>query len=98
MSASTVPISESSQQLLQELAARTGRSISDILDSAIDEYRRKLFLDAMDSGYGDLQSNPQAWAEHLAERRSWDVTLSDGLDGKECWSNEGRCEAGEAEG
>jgi len=85
MSAPTVRISEPSHQILRELAAQTGQTMMDVLDKALDAYRRKLFFDQLNAGYAELRADPVAWAEHVAERKLWDVTLLDGLDPDEHW-------------
>jgi hypothetical protein len=91
MSAPRVPISEASHQLLNELAQKTGQTVMDVLDKALDAYRRKLFLDQLNAGYAELRADPEAWAEHLAERKLWDATLMDGLDAAEGWTEDRRC-------
>lgn len=58
---------------------------------ALDAYRRQLFFDRLNAGYAELQADPEAWAEHLAERKDWDTTLMDGLDAAEHWTEDGRC-------
>jgi hypothetical protein len=95
MSAPTVHINEASHQLLKELAAQTGQTMMDVLDKALDAYRRKLFFEQLNAGYAELRADPQAWAEHLAERKLWDATLMDGLDPDERWTEDGRCLAPE---
>ena len=91
MSAPMVPISEAAEQLLKELAEQTGQSTTEVLDRALDAYRRKLFFEQMNAGYAELRADPQAWAEHLAERQQWDATLMDGLAPDERWTEDGRC-------
>jgi hypothetical protein len=91
MSAPTVPISAVSYQLLQELSEKTGQSTLEVLDRALDAYRRKLFFEQLHAGYAELRADPEAWAEHLAERKLWDATLMDGLDPDEQWTEDGRC-------
>ncbi len=91
MSTPTVPISEASHQILKELAERTGQTTMDVLDKALDSYRRKVFFEELNAGYAALKADPEAWAEHLAERKQWDATLMDGLDSDERWSEDGRC-------
>src|SRR2546426_6079413 len=91
MSVPTVPISEASYQLLKELAEQTGQTMMDVLDKALDAYRRKLFFEQLNAGYADLRADPVAWGEHLAERKLWDTTLMDGLTPDEQWSEDGRC-------
>jgi hypothetical protein len=78
MSESTVRISEASHRLLQELAEQTGQTMTDALGQALDAYRRKVFFEQLNAGYAELRADPQAWAEHLAERKAWDTTLMDG--------------------
>ena len=91
MSVPTVPISEASYQLLKQLAEQTGQTTMDLLDQALDAYRRKLFFEQLNAGYAELRADPEAWAEHLAERKLWDATLMDGLDPDEQWTQDGRC-------
>jgi hypothetical protein len=80
MCAAAVPISESSHDLLNELAKQTGQTVTQVLDKALEAYRRKVFLDAVNTGNAEMRADPEAWAEHLAERQLWDATLMDGLD------------------
>src|SRR5712692_1389591 len=90
MSAPTVRISEASHQLLKDLAEQTGQTMMDVLVKALEAYRRKLFFEQLNAGYAQLRADPEAWAEHLAERKLWDVTLMDGLDLDEHWTEDGR--------
>jgi len=91
MSAPSVLISEASHTVLMNLAQRTGQTTQVVLDKALDDYRRKLFFEQLDAGYAELRSDPEAWAEHLAERELWNATLTDGLDPDERWTEDGRC-------
>src|SRR5215469_15855166 len=91
MSVSTIPISEAAHQMLQELAEQTGQPMQEVVEKALDAYRRKLFFDQMNAGYAELRADPEAWAEHLAERKQWDSTLMDGLDPDEQWTEDGHC-------
>jgi hypothetical protein len=90
MSAPTVPISDASHHILKQLAEQTGQTTVEVLDRALDAYRRKLFLEQLNAGYAALRADPEAWAEHVAERKLWDETLTDGLDPEERWTEDGR--------
>ena len=79
MSANTVRISEVSHRALKDLAARTGDSMGNVLQKALEAYRRKLFFEQMNAGYAELRSDSTAWAEHQAELECWDAVLMDGL-------------------
>jgi hypothetical protein len=91
MSISSVPISEASYQILKNLAELTGQSISQVLENALKVYRQKAFFESMNAGYAELQADPEAWAEHEAERKLWETTLMDGLGSDERWTEDGRC-------
>jgi hypothetical protein len=89
MSTPPVQLSEASRRILQELAEQTGQSATEILDKALDAYRRKLFFDELNAGYAALRADPEAWAEVEEERRSMEGSLVDGLDPDECWGEDG---------
>jgi hypothetical protein len=91
MSTPTVPISEGSYRVLKELSEQTGQSMLEILDRALDTYRRKLFFEGLKADYAALRADPEAWADELAERKLWEATLMDGLDPDERWTEDGRC-------
>lgn len=98
MSASTIHISATAHQLLQELAERTGQTTTDVLDKALDAYRRKLFFEKLNDGYAELRADAAAWAAVEAERKLWDATLMDGLASDERWTEDGRCLTTDSEG
>jgi predicted transcriptional regulator len=80
MDSLTVRISRSTHAELRALAEETDESMTEILDKAIDLYRRKRFLDGLNADFAALRQNKAAWEEELAERDSWDATLADGLE------------------
>ena len=65
---------------LRALASENDESMTEILDKAIEAYRRQQFLAGLNSDFAALRSKPAAWEEEQTERRKWDVTLSDGLE------------------
>ena len=91
MSALTVRISETAHQILKELAEQSGQTMMDVLDKALDEYRRKILFEQMNAGYAARRADPESWAEAEVERKLWDNTLMDGLDPDERWTEDGRC-------
>jgi len=80
MQSATVTISRSNYNILKELAAGSGESMQVILDKAIEQYRRQVFLQQANIAYAALRNNSEAWQAELQEREAWDVTLSDGLE------------------
>lgn len=80
MSNPTVRISPRSHQALRELARRSGKPMQTILDHAIEEERRRLFIAEANASYAAVHQDPKAWAALQAERAEWDATLLDGLE------------------
>jgi hypothetical protein len=91
VSTPAVTISESAQRMLQELAEQTGLGVTEILDKALDDYRRKVFFEGLAADYAALKADPEVWAEELAERKLWEATLMDGLHPNQQWTEGGRC-------
>ena len=44
-----------------------------------EERRRQEFLENLAADFAALRQDEAAWAEELAERSEWEVTLADGL-------------------
>jgi hypothetical protein len=81
MPAMTVRIRPASHRALKEMAALTGQSMQEILDQAIEDRRRHLYLDGLNAAYAALRRNPKAWAYFNKELAGWDRANLDGLDG-----------------
>jgi len=75
----TVRINPDTHAKLKTLCDETGESIPTVLDKAIEDYRRKKFLNELAMDFARLKSDPKAWADVLEERAEWDATLVDGL-------------------
>jgi hypothetical protein len=88
---STVDISENSRELLRELAEKTGQTTCEVLEKALDAYRRQVFFDKVNAGYAELRADPQAWDEFQADQKEWDDAPIDNLEHDEHWSEDGQC-------
>ena len=77
----TVRIDEASRQVLRELAEHRGTSMQEILATAIEEYRRRHFLETANAAFAALHKQPKAWKQEKEERKAWDRTLRDGQRG-----------------
>lgn len=75
-----VNISETAHQSLLKLAETSGESIQTVLDRAIENYRKYIFLVEANQAFTALRQNDQLWQEELAERQVWDQTMGDGVD------------------
>lgn len=83
-----VRISEQAHQALREIARAEDSSMQSVLDKAVEEYRRRRFLEEVNAAYAALREDPEAWKEVEEERSAWDATLGDGLP-DENWTVEG---------
>lgn len=79
MTTTTVRLAETTRAALRQLAAETGEPMSVVLEKAVEAYRRQCIFEQANAAYAALRSDPEAWAEELAERRAWEGTLADGL-------------------
>ncbi len=79
MNSSTIRINAKTFKILNEIVKSTGKSKQEILDKAIEDYRRNQFLKEANEAYAALKRDPKEWQEELKERKEWDVTMEDGL-------------------
>jgi hypothetical protein len=75
-----VRISRSTHAALCALAEEADESMTQVLDRAIEAYRRQRFLAGLNADFAALRRNKAALKEELAERAQWDSTLNDGLE------------------
>ena len=78
--ATTVRISPHSRELLGELARDTGSPMTDVLDAALESYRRQRLLDQANAAYEAIATDSVAWEDYRRELESLDGTVSDGLE------------------
>lgn len=81
MSSAAVRVSLTSQAILRDLAARSGRTMQAVLEDAVEVYRRECFLAEANEAYAALRGDPTKWKAELVERATWDAALGDGLEG-----------------
>lgn len=79
MSTTTIRISEKTHRILTQLSREAGTSMNELVDRAIELYRRQRIIAEANAAYAALRADPETWAEAQAEREEWDATLSDGL-------------------
>jgi len=79
MPSTTVRIKRETKKLLEEIANQTDQKTQQVLDEAIEAYRRHVFLEQANQAYAAFRQDADRWAEELAERRAWDATSSDDL-------------------
>ena len=81
MSTTTIRISIETRNQLHELANQAGVSMQQLIEKALESYRRQQLLLAANAAYAALREDEAAWDELAEERSVWDTTLGDGLKG-----------------
>ena len=79
----SVRISETTYRQLEDLAIVEKRPMPAVLAQAVEEYRRRRFLESVNAAYAALRQDAEAWGDREAERGEWDGALLDGLAGDE---------------
>lgn len=76
----TITLSNTAHQTLIKLAESSGETMQTVLDKAIENYRRYVFLMQANQAFASLRQNEELWQEELAERGLWDQTMADRVD------------------
>ena len=77
----TIRVTNQARETLQQLSRITGKRQQDVVDEAVEAYRRQVLLDKANVAYATLRSDTVAWKAELTERQAWDATLDDGQEG-----------------
>lgn len=80
MAGTQVRVSESTHQLLRSLATQAGESMQEVVEKAVEHYRRKAFLEGLNDDFRNLRKDSNAWEEEAEERALWDNTAQDGME------------------
>jgi predicted secreted protein len=92
MSPTTVRIRSGVRSLLRELAREEGVSMQAVLERALDQYRRRRFIEAVNEGYAIARADAASAASLAEEQAAWEGVVADGLDDGETWSDAGAVE------
>lgn len=75
-----VLISEKSHRIIRQISETEGLPLSEVLDEAVESYRRQKFLSQTNQAFQKLKADENAWRDEIAERELWAQTLADGVD------------------
>ncbi|MFM6329139.1 MAG: toxin-antitoxin system protein [Microcystis panniformis] len=76
-----ISISEAAYKTLLALVDSSGDTLPTVLDKAIENYRRYVFLVQANEAFAALRKNETLWQEEISERQTWEQTLADGVEG-----------------
>ncbi len=79
----TVRVDPKLHATLRTLAETEQRSISQVIEEAIDRYQKDKFWQAMHDGFARLRADPAGWDEYQHEAALWDSVSGDGLENEE---------------
>ena len=82
----TVERESHTNEILQEIAAERGDTLSAALDRVVEEERRAHIVRAADDAYAAIAADPVEDALWRAEIAAWDGALMDGLE-PESWND-----------
>jgi predicted DNA-binding protein len=75
----TVRISKRTRANAEAVAEATHRTMSHVIEEAVDAYRREVFWRQYEDGIERLRRDPEAWADYIAEQEAEAGALRDGL-------------------
>jgi len=78
MAGTQVRVSNSTHQILRNLSLEVGESMQTIIEQAVEQYRRRRFLEGLSQDFKVLKEDAESWQEELEERKLWDKTSLDG--------------------
>lgn len=76
MPTTTVRMSQTAKQTLVLLAAETGDRPQQVLDKALESYRRRLVLERANEAFAEIRADRRDWAAEVKERALWDGATS----------------------
>jgi predicted transcriptional regulator len=79
----TVRVDSKLHETLRALSEAEHRSISQVIEVAIDRYQQENFWKAMHEGFARLRADPDAWRDYQDEAALWDSVSGDGLEDEE---------------
>ncbi|MBJ7898814.1 MAG: toxin-antitoxin system protein [Cyanobacteria bacterium RI_101] len=80
MSELKISISETAHKTLLALVDSSGDTFQTVLDKAVENYRRYVFLVQVNEAFAALRKNETLWQEEISERQTWEQTLADGVE------------------
>lgn len=81
--ANTVRVDDQLHALLRELASAENRSMGQVIQEAVERYRKEQFWAGVEEDLARLRADPVAWKDYQDEIALWDTLAGDGLENEE---------------
>jgi predicted transcriptional regulator len=79
MTTTTIRVSIRTRKTLHALAEASGASMQQVIDRALELYRRQQLLLNTNAAYARLRQQENEWNDYQTELKEWDETITDGL-------------------
>lgn len=80
---SIMRVSNKAKETIEKLSKKSGEPMLSVVDKAVENYRRRVFLEETNRAYARLRANAEESKKFDDEIASMDATLRDGLDSGE---------------
>jgi len=80
MSTTTIRVRSKTRATLRELANSAGLSMQDVLDQAVEQLQRRMYLEGLKADYAALRADSKASRDFDREAALWDRATADGLE------------------
>lgn len=80
MATTTIRVSVETRDTINALAHEEGIAVQELVNCAIESYRRQRLLEATNAAYAALRADRSAWDDLQQEQMEWDATIADGLE------------------
>ncbi len=81
--ANTVRVDDRLHATLREIALEEKRSIGQVIEDAVRQYRKERFWAGVEEDLARLRADPVAWKDYQDEIALWDTLAGDGLENEE---------------
>ena len=81
--AKSVRVDERLHSTLRDIALEEKRSIGQVIEDAVRQYRKARFWAAFEEDLARLRADPVAWKDYQDEIALWDTLAGDGLENEE---------------
>lgn len=78
--AAMLRVNERTHEKVRQMSNESHLSMQEIVDRAIEAYRRQQILEQANAVYATMRLSPQDWQDVEEERAELDATLTDGLE------------------
>ena len=73
----TIRVTNRARDSVREISKITGKQHVEVVEEAVEVYRRQILLEKANQAYAALKSDQKAWQTETEEREAWDAAIED---------------------